>query len=697
MKFKLIVLNLIIALVFLVSAFAVPRVSYALESDELVANTTIMTNNVIVIKFSDNDTFPSSEYLQKLDAMYNTSEISMRNYFLQSSLNKLCVNTEIISGNSAIILDNPFEYYMPRYEYDEFWNAYKDVNYIGYDNRFFYNGAPVSPSTAGAVEHIERIAREQQLLREVIAKTNAKLNNADSDGDGEIDSITLILDLKQEDYDTISWNNALWPHMSKAYNLTERLVKSNNYVPSGYYETHIKNMSSEVYLDDLLVSDYNFLTTLYIDKYQLDGDYKGLSNVGVLCHEFYHTLGLFDYYSYTNTLYQSVGEVDILGVTQPLPQMSLCYNRQKLGWLCEGENVLPIEKSGRYTLSAVTSDDVVKAYKLVLNDYAETGEYFMIEMRSNMGNGFDSLLSESGIIVYRVNEKNGFIDDKGQYSSVCYGNMYSSMGSEEIFVYRHGGRQSLNASSGKSLAILNGSKTIDGYTFVKDRLGSTDKNLSSRIYSYNGQSGIAGLNTRYYNTTIYYGNLKNSGVAITNITLNDKYDSATFDIEFDDFSQQISVDDGFNLEKTLDGKMQVSWQSGARIGNVKLLALEYDDALIGEMNGSSYAKTLPTVNDFNLGQMSGYKTVISKTVPVSFKKATFETERDCVIYALISDGENEIVKFVGVAKTQNDPRDTLDRIINHKYFKIAVVVIVASLVFVVVTAILSVIVKKVKR
>ncbi len=692
MKVKILIFNLIAILV--ATCLVLSKPSFARAEEIAEKKVVEMTNNVVLIRFEGDDSFPSSSYLSKLDAMYNTSEISLKNYFLESSLNSLSVTTSFISGGGAVTIEKPKEYYLPRFgEYNIVTNSYEEINPIGYDNRYFYNSSAVSPNYSGAVEHIERTVREQELLREVVSKIDANLTNADSDGDGVIDSVTFILNI--ENADEIEWNGILWPHMTMAYNLTEDLVNANNFVPQGYYDKNIKKLANDVHIDGLKVNKYNFLTTEYLERYSLSGDFEGLSNIGVLCHEFYHTLGLYDYYSYAIKDYESVGEVDILGITHPIPQMSLAYNRQKLGWLSEGENILAIEESGTYTLNAVTSDDEVKAYKLVLNDYFETGEYFMMEMRSNQGGGFDSLLSESGLIIYRVNEKNGFLNENGNYSKICYGNMYTPKNSEEIYVYREGAGEKVNNDVGDSLAILNGKSVVVGHTYKKDIFGTKDKTVEDLVYFYH-PSGILGAFLTYYNTTIFYGDTTNSGIAIENIKLSSDAKSVTFDIDFDDQSTPVANGDGFSLSKTLDNKTEVSWTSGARKGSVTLLAVEYQDSLVYSSDDSILAKVLPSASEIKSGKMQGYNTVISKSTPISFKKSKLDIKENAVIYALISDGENEFVKFVGVVKATSDD-DFFEKFFDSIFFKVAIVILVATLVVGVLAVTVSTFLRKRKR
>jgi hypothetical protein len=53
------------------------------------------------------------------------------------------------------------------------------------------------------------------------------------------------------------------------------------------------------------------------------------------------------------------------------------------------------------------------------------------------------------------------------------------------------------------------------------------------------------------------------------------------------------------------------------------------------------------------GQMSGYKTVISKKTPISFKQSTLKNlSGNVAVFVMFSDGENCVIKFAGATESQ---------------------------------------------
>ncbi len=612
-------------------------VAYA---DEITSNKSKEISNIIALVDFDNDEMATTEFLTYLDQAYNTSELSMKNFFLAESLGKLTVESKIITPIS-IKMDKKEEYYSPRYEYNSQQMIYVDINPDGYDNRYYLNGNVVSPDTNGGLEHIERVVREQLMLREIAEKLSGKIQgkNADSDGDGKIDALTVILD--NSSLKLTGWDSILWPHMSYAYVIESENVKG-YYVPEGMIENN-PTLKEKVVIDELVLSNYNLLTTSYIESHDL-----GNGNSGVMCHEFLHNLGLYDYYYYLDQSYQPVGELDILGVTKPIPQFNLSYLRQKMGWLEDGVNILPLETSGEYTLNAVTSSDPVKAYKLVLNDYADTGEYFMIEMRTNT-DGFDGSLLTSGLIVYRINERNGYINSVGQIGYTPYGNMYGGKGKEEVYVYRMS-MDDKTILGNTSFAILDGTEVNNGYYYDKSQIGSTDISVKESFYLTS--TGLI-FKKNYYSTSIHYSDGTNSGIYISDITISEDKKSASFSIEFKDTSLPISQTDNASLTVTDYGVSQAWWKTSARIGNAYILQVNYDDNLVTFDGDNAICQKYPSKAEMVAGKMEGYNTVNSQKVPISFKKANISEQNGTATFVMLEDGKTNQIIFAGAVKKQN--------------------------------------------
>ena len=665
--FKKILILAIICCCFLVEFNPKTANAQTVESQSLSQLSQI--NNLVAFVDFDNEEFVDAQFLSNLDKAYNTDEISLKNFFLAESLNSLTVNTIFLNDSGSIKMEHGESYYAPKYEYDGVLNVYNQVNPNGYDNRYFINGEPVNPESAGALEHIERIVREQLMLREISQKLNGLIadKKADNNGDGKIDALTVIVDNKSFEYS--NWDSILWPHMSYAYVLDKNVSTRGYYVPAGFLESY-GDLSKQVTIDGLNLSNYNLLTTSYInvENSQISG------NVGVLCHEFLHNLGLYDYYYYPDQTYEPVGDLDILGITHQIPQFNLSYLRQKLGWLEEGENILPIEESGSYTLNAVTAtDSPVKAYKLVPNNFSQTGEYFMMEMRTNTG-GFDSQLKSSGLVVYRINEKNGYINAVGNLSTIPYGNMYGGRDREEIFVYRMGGADSTNKSNA-SLAILDGEEVVNGYYYEKNWIGSTD--LSKEPHFFVKSTGVLMFKRNYYGNTLSYSSGANSGIAITNITLSADNQSVSFNVEFDDSSVAVSQTDDASVVQTDYGALNVVWQSGSRKGKTYILQVEYDGSLVGIEGDKVYCKKLPQASEMINGKITGYNTVKHQVLPISNKKGSLNEGEGVATFVMLDDGETQRIIFAGATLKSSSnqitlPTDFLKDFLNSNQFKLVI-------------------------
>lgn len=602
-----------------------------------------VVNPVVFVRFKGGEEFCTPSFLTTLNKTYNTSPVSMRNFFLKESLGKYDVTAQLLSVNS-VELDDTMEYYLPRFsDYDASFKGYGEINPEGYDNRYYLNGEPVAPTVRGALQHADRFIREQKLLREIAEKTGvSSTDGLDGDGDGAFDSFSVIADC---DYSSeTTWDSILWPHMSNVAVVDKNSFEGVLYLPSDC-ESELEGLKEKAYVNGLSIHNYNLLTKGYISKESVEYNGETLFNVGVLCHEYLHTLGIYDYYSYVDSNYESVGELDVISSSQSIPQMSLAYLRQKLGWIEEGVNIMPMEKSGSYSLSAVTEDDEVKAYKLVLNDYSETGEYFILEMRSNASGGFDGGLSESGLIIYRVNENNGYRAADGTIGNTCYGNMYGGEGYDEVYVFRHGSGNKV-VYNGVSTAILNGEEITVGQVYDKSLIGATDLSLAKN-YLYEERGGFL-FKKKIYNTTIHYSDGSNSGIEIRNVALSEDKKSVTFDVKFDDASFPVSGGATFEVERDYGGKRWLFWDTKARSGSATVLAVELDDTLVSIENNVVTPLILPTEQQMISGQMEGYKTVIHKKTPISFKKTKLVDEgKGYAVYVMFDDGQNRSVNFVG--------------------------------------------------
>lgn len=566
------------------------------------SNTGTIHNVVLFVNFADTQSFADDNYVEKMNQMYNTSDIGLKNYIAEVSKGKLQVETHFFKDenfNLDITVSKKRDYYLPRYRYDSVSGKYKEVNIDGYDNRYYLNGKITAPTEQGAKKCVDGFYREQTLLREVVSHANVdgKNCNFDVNGDGYLDSISFILntDTGSSDYDEL-----IWPHMSSLYYYGNS-VKNSFYIPaSKVYDFSLLNKCT---LGGVEVKDYDLLSYGYIEKTKLTGDYSGLNNIGVICHEFMHTLGIMDYYAYDGNSTESIGEFDIMAATTSIPQYPLSYVRQKAGWLKDGVDILPIYKDGKYDLNPVTRGDGVTAYKIVLDDYFTTGEYFMLEVRSEKDTSgkFDSKISETGLIVYRVNERNAYYNPSNKLGSYDYGNMY---GAEEVYVIRCGDNEKINSRS-YSYALYNGNVVADGLdVYDKSTLGATDLSLTVET--------VKKVGAIKKSTLISYSDGTNSGIKITDITVNNG-GGVSFYVDLPD-----ETDKGEflkpQLKKHYDNTDKITFNSDTESDVCYLAIVKYNEKNLKKAKEGN----LYTAEQIVDGEISGL--ILKDEIPASFKE-----------------------------------------------------------------------------
>ncbi len=591
-------------------------------------------NIVLFVNFADTQSFADESYLQKTDKMYNTSDISLKNYISAVSKNKLQVETHFLKDknlNLDVTVEKEREYYLPRYRYDSTKNVYNEINSKGYDNRYYLNGSITAPSTQGAKKCVDGFYREQTLLREAISLVDdSGINyNLDVNGDGYLDGISFILNT---DAVSLDYDELIWPHMSSLYYYGNS-VKNSFYIPkSNAYDFSLLNKCT---LNSIEVKDYDLLSYGYIERTKLTGSYSGLNNVGVICHEFMHTLGIMDYYAYDGDTVESVGEFDVMAATTSIPQYPLSYVRQKAGWLKDGEDILPIYKDGEYSLKPVTEEGGVKAYKIVLDDYFTTGEYFMLEVRSstNTNGKFDSMLSETGLIVYRVNEKNAFYNQSNKLGAYDYGNMY---GEEEVYIMRCGNNEKINSRS-YSYAIYNGNLIGDGFElYDKSTLGLGDLSLTVDT--------VKDLGLMKKSTLISYSDGKNSGIKISDIAVNDD-GKVSFYVDLPDETDKSEFLQP-QLKKHYDYTNKIIFNSISEGDICHIAVVEYNEKTIGKAK----AGTLYTAEQIVNGEIDGL--ILKDETPAAFKEYKLDDIKErAIVLVVMGDDENAKVYYAGELNT----------------------------------------------
>lgn len=622
----------IVAVCFFSSAFKY-NPSVALAND--FWSEAVIKNAVVYLTFEEegnNYAAFDEDFFAKMEKMYVSSPISVKNYYLTQSNGALTVETTFFGEDDCIKTTHGAAYYKPRYEWKN--NKYEEINEEGYDNRWYdSDGNAVEPTASGTKQSVEGALREQLLIREVLSKCDARSYDGDYNRDGLLDSLVIVTDSGTAD--DLAWGEVLWSHMGVTHSFPESVLKNYYYTRSQLAE--IKSLTDAT-LGNAFAAKYNFLSAGEICKRKTsdystqlkDSESGELYDIGLFCHEMGHNLGLYDYYSYEDLTYESVGEFDVLANYTPVPQNMLSYLRFKMGWLTY-DDILYLNSSATYTLYPSGSGSGKSCAKIVLSNYMDTEEYFMLEVRSrsfpSADKAFDSCLSGDGLLVYRVSEKNAYINANGTMGNSDYGNMY---GDDEVYVFRE------TADNGTTSKKLTEPKL--GVNCTIALLG--DKPLSSWSDKFGSKE--------FSNNVIRYTNGENSSIAISDVKINDDY-SVTFAVSLpDDPKSTIMALDMSQCKITryYDGKQRIFWSSNVKNGKAYLIALRSTDRLrrLAESSRSEI-----TIADIKKGRFSYYKTLYTAEVPLAEKNMEIpEFEDNALLFlALEADDGLRTIRYVG--------------------------------------------------
>ncbi|MBT7043844.1 MAG: M6 family metalloprotease domain-containing protein, partial [Gammaproteobacteria bacterium] len=308
--------------------------STGIEGIQNAPKTGILNNIVLFIRFLDQAEY--TEPISNYDDMFNGNSFSLQGYFNEVSAGQLNISsTYYPAPNNNIV-----------------------VSYQDQFNRNYYEVYDSITNPAGYSTSAERTVREHTLLENAVNSLKIQIEGSgldfDSDNDGYVDNICFIVQGSPA-----GWSELLWPHKWALY-------------------------SKNVFISGARVWEFNF---------QL----SDVTEVSVLCHEMFHTLGAPDLYHYNGDGLNPVAGWDLMAYDYA--QHMTTWMKHKYGqWF----NTVPeITANGTYKLPAV-SDSPFACFKIPVPE--STTEFFMVEYRRKTG--YDANLFstyDEGLLVYRVN------------------------------------------------------------------------------------------------------------------------------------------------------------------------------------------------------------------------------------------------------------------------------------------------------
>ena len=415
------------------------------KGGEVLKNGTALMNNIVIlVSFADGEGF-ADDFADGLSFALNEDERGFKAFFEAESLGRLSVTSTVFK---EVVLSRDKAYYAAKsFSHPE-----------GYDGK-----------TYSGKSHVDGFFREQGLVREAILKADIPENfDADADGDGFADGVILVLGTEFEKND----ERILWPHKSELYEYSAA-IENTFYVPEGFFDGVSEDYFSVPEINGAQVGNYAVVSQS--------------STVGEICHEFTHILGLSDYYSYIESGFglkpnDNIGKYELLGMSPgDIPQYSLAYLRQKLGWLSEGDEIDVIScGEAEVTLFPVTYGKK-QAVKIIPEGYPESGEYFFLEVREKKEGEFDGTVNASGVIIYAVNEENAYIGEDGKFGASDLGNMYGN-GKFEVRLITDKGFNYFTQSRGSTGDIAYSDGKPSGVS-VSDIKKNDDGSYSFRVFA----------------------------------------------------------------------------------------------------------------------------------------------------------------------------------------------------------------------
>lgn len=385
--------RIIFILILSVSMFINASVCTLAESGNAAANQdnatdSNFTNLIVFARFADESEFVDDQYegapvRQIIDNSYNTATYSVGDFYRNASADKVRMNSVYLyKGNGSVQLPHERGYYAS-YSADN-PNGYKTAKEKAermYELRMDWSNAVNAAIKAG---------------NSITNYDGSKIydyKDLDKNGDGEIDSITVIYKNTTQNI-SVQRSDPLWNY--KDYGNYVEISLGNG-----------KQLKSRYYVQ---------LTNTYDHLYQAQ-DNKPIVSLKAPIHEMGHIFGLLDLYSTSNVspvYYMST----MSNAISPVPQGISIKEKEALGWT-DGHTLQEITQTGDYTLnvSGTNGTQDCVGYKVELpnrnktlyleyrNFSADGSKYDTQskEITDSKGKNVNGLPINSGLVCYLAN------------------------------------------------------------------------------------------------------------------------------------------------------------------------------------------------------------------------------------------------------------------------------------------------------
>jgi M6 family metalloprotease-like protein len=290
--------------------------------------------------------------------------------------------------------------------------------------------------------------------------------NVDGDGDGFVDNVIFVM---QGDPDPV-WSSMLWPQQ--------------------WYLEYMPAIFETVFINNKIVRTYNIqLSNSLVNPVDFS-----IAGMGVLCHEFSHSIGFPDLYHYSHDGYTPVGPWEVMGSTGSVPQPHFTFAKQKYaGWTGSIPEITPTANPTTYILAAINNSPFA-AYKIASS---MPNQFYVMEYRKSTA-PYGSSFPGSGLVVYRVTQyyqvgamafplegnKDGPPDEFYVYRPYDHGGSYNGL-IDDAFLSLSAGRSSFHNHTAATpwLYTLAGQEYIDGSLQLTDIIENADGTISFTVHS----------------------------------------------------------------------------------------------------------------------------------------------------------------------------------------------------------------------